>query len=45
MNKEKLYECIDKLGLNHINTIKESQLLDKLIIIEMHKINNIKSTK
>lgn len=37
MNRDKMYSCIDKLGLNHKETIVASQEIDKEVFKEMLK--------
>lgn len=37
MNRDKMYSCIDNLGLNHADTIAASEELDKEVLEEMLK--------
>lgn len=37
MNRDKMYSCIDNLGLNHADTIEASEELDKEVLKEMLK--------
>lgn len=37
VNKDKMYSCIDNLGLNHADTIAASEELDKEVFKEMLK--------